>query len=77
MDSDSDVEENAGENSEYESEGLGWKSNLRGAPVVAHWTQVEVASEEQAWGRRRAARYGNLKRAIYENRGQVIDISSE
>jgi len=70
MDSDSDVEGNADENSEIGSEDLEWKSNLRGAPAVSHRTLKNKSSAQKKAG---VASRPSLP--IYDN--EVIDISSE
>jgi hypothetical protein len=71
MDLDSDVEGNADEDSEYESEDMQWKGNLRGAPVVTHRTLRNKNSAQRKAGA--ASRPSALP--IYDD--EVIDISSE
>jgi hypothetical protein len=74
---DSHVEVNADEDSEYESEDLGWKSNLRGAPAVAHRTLRNKSSAQGKAGvasRPSGASEANVL-PIYDD--EVIDISSE
>lgn len=74
---DSDVGVNADEDSEYESDDLEWKSNLRGAPALAHRTlrnKSGVQGRASAASRPSGASEVNVL-PIYDD--DVIDISSE
>ena len=73
---DFDVEVNADEDSEYESEDLEWKSNLRGAPVVAQRplrNKSSARSKAHVASRPSGASEVNAL-PVYD---EVIDISSE
>ena len=68
---------NAEADSEYESEDLEWKGNLRGAPAVAHRTLRDRSSAQGKAGvasRPSGASEMNVL-PIYDD--EVIDISSE
>ena len=77
LEMDSDVEGNADEGSESESEDLEWKSNLRGAPAVAHRTLRNKSSAQRKAGvASRSSGASDMNALpIYDN--EVIDISSE
>ena len=77
MDFDSDVERNAGEDSEYESEDLGWKGNLRGAPVVTHRTLRNKSSAQGMAGVASRPSGASGVNALPTYDDEVIDISSE
>ena len=79
IDVDSGMEEDADDDSEYESEDLEWKGNLRGAPAAAHRT---LRNKSHGGAQRKAGVASRLSGAseinklpIYDD--EVIDISSE
>ena len=79
IDFDSGVEEDADEDSEYESEDLEWKGNLRGALAVAHRT---LRNKSHGRAQRKAGVASRPSGAsemdelpIFDD--EVIDISSE
>ena len=71
MDFDLAVEGNADEDSEYGSEDMEWKGNLRGAPATTHRTLRNKSSGQ----RKTAGVASRPSLPIYDN--EVIDISSE
>ncbi|KAF8488965.1 P-loop containing nucleoside triphosphate hydrolase protein [Russula emetica] len=73
MDLDSDVEGNADEDSEYDSEDMQWKGNLRGAPVVTHRT----LRNKNLNSAQRKAGVASRPSALPTYDDEVIDISSE
>ena len=77
MDYGSDVEGNAGEDSDYESEDLEWKGNLRRAPAVTHRTlrNKSSAQRERGVASRPSVASEINEQPIYDN--EVIDISCE
>jgi hypothetical protein len=69
MDFDSDMEGNVDEDSEFESEDIEWKGNLRGAPAVTHRTLRNRSSAQK-----KPSVPSAPLQPIYD---EVIDITSE